>query len=154
MSRLALLATGLTAVLLAIAPSDAAAQGEEWRMESNPYQEDIPYTIGTTMNPGVVVEGVRWNSFTIDVTEDDVPRGIATVDAEVTVNLENRRSKSARVLVIFLLEDADGNPLERIPIPQFKVGGDRVKERTESVKLPGNVVRGTSRIYLFFEVLQ
>ena len=84
----------------------AQAQTVEWRVVENPYQEDVAYTVGATFNPGVVVEGVRWHSFTVTVPSDVFTEG-ETVDTEVTVVFENRRSKSAKVLAILLLEVAD-----------------------------------------------
>ena len=33
-------------------------------------------------------------------------------------------------------------------------GGDRRKERAETVELAGSVINATERVYLFFEILQ
>jgi len=145
-----LLVAALTAATIAVS---AQAQTVEWRVVENPYQEDVAYTVGATFNPGVIVEGVRWHSFTLAAPTEVFTEGEA-VDTEVTVVFENRRSKGAKVLAILLLEDVDGNPLERVQIPPFKVGGDRRKERVETVVLPGAVINATERAYLFFEILQ
>lgn len=129
------------------------AQTAEWRLVDNPYQEDVPYTINEVFEPGVTVEGVRWLSFSIvspnrEALDDEQP---AQVDARVV--MENRRPKSAKILVILLLEDADGRPLERIEIRQFKVPGNRVKDRTETVELSKAVLDDTRRAYIFLEVV-
>ena len=131
----------------------ASAQTKEWRQADNPYQEDIEYTIGATFTPTVVIEGVRWHSFTIDVTDRDALVDSETVEVEVTLELENRRSKSAKVLIILLLEDADGRPLERIEVRPFKVGGNRAKVRDETAELPTPVIETARRAYLFLEIL-
>ena len=51
------------------------------------------------------------------------------------------------------IEDADGNPLERIEVRSFKVASGRLKERTESVVLSSTTINATERVYLFFEVM-
>ncbi len=53
------------------------------------------------------------------------------------VEFENRRAKSARILVILLLEDENGSPLDRIEIATFKLASGRLKEKNETVKLSG-----------------
>lgn len=143
----------LSAFIAAGFAASAEAQTSEWRVVDNPYQEDVEYAIGATFHPGVAVEGMRWHSFTIAPLTTMLMEG-ETTETEVTVVFENRRSKGARVLAILLLEDADGNPLDRVQIPPFKVGGDRRKERVETVELSGAVINATERVYLFFEIMK
>jgi hypothetical protein len=131
----------------------SAAQSAEWRVAENPYQEDVAYRIGDTFNPGVVVEGVRWHSFTVVAPDRGPTAGGVNLSTDLTVEFENRGSKSAKVLVILLLEDADGNPLERIEVRSFKVASGRLKERTEDIVLSSTTLDETERVYLFFEVV-
>lgn len=151
------LAPGIIAVLVGListaAAPPSAAQTAEWRVSDNPYQEDVAYRVGETFNPGVVVEGVRWHSFTVVAPDRGPTGGGVNLSTDLTVEFENRGSKSAKVLVILLLEDADGNPLERIEVRSFKIAGGRLKERTESVVLSSATVDATERVYLFFEVM-
>jgi len=140
--------------IVSIMASPAVAQDDEWRVVDNPYQEDIEYQIGATHTPGVEVEGVRWRSFKIETIERGLFAVGESVDTEVTLAIENRRTKSAKILVIMLLEDENGNPLDRIEARQFKVAAGRLKERTENVRLSGEVLNSTRRIYVFFEILQ
>jgi hypothetical protein len=141
-------------IAAAVVAVPVTAQEPEWRVEENPYQEDVDYVIGDVFNPQVVVNGVRWQSFAIALPERGVLMEGEVVTTDVAVVFENRGRGSARVLVILLLEDADGNPLDRVEIRPFKVGGDRVKDRTESVELTAAVIDATRRAYLFFEVLE
>ena len=69
------------------------------------------------------------------------------------MEFENRGSKSAKVLVILLFENADGNPLERVEVRPFKVASGRLKDRTESIVLSSTTINATERAYLFFEVV-
>jgi len=110
--------------------------------------------VGDVFEPQVAVNDVRWQSFTIAAPDRGALMDGEIVYTDVSVVFENRGRGSARVLVILLLEDADGNPLDRVEIRQFKVGGDRVKERNESVELSSAVIGATRRAYLFFEILE
>jgi hypothetical protein len=152
-----LLAPGTIAVLVGLMLSAAAAPSEaqsaEWKVSDNPYQEDVAYRIGDTFKPGVVVEGVRWHSFTVAAPDRGPTGGEVNLSTDLTVEFENRGTKSAKVLVILLLEDADGNPLERVEVRQFKVASGRMKERTENVVLSSRTISETERTYLFFEVM-
>ena len=128
------------------------AQSDDWRIVENPYQEDIEYTLGSTFTPKVEVEGVRWRS-----SHHRGARRGSLVDGdeaeiEVTIEFENRGNASARILVILLLEDADGNPLDRIEAKQFKLAAGRLKERKETVRLPAANIKAVRRVYVFFEV--
>ncbi len=131
----------------------AFGQDSEWTAVDNPYQEDVEYSIGDTFNPGVVVEGVRWHSFIVAAPDRAFASDRVNVSTDLTVQVENRGTKSAKVLVILLLEDAEGNPLERIEVRQFKVPSGRLKERTESIVLSTATLNSTERVYLFFEVM-
>lgn len=141
-------------VTAAVMASPSSAQNPDWRVVDNPYQEDIEYTIGTTHEPGVEVDGIRWRSFGIVTPERDPFAGGEPIRADVLVEFENRNSKSAKILVILLLENEDGAPLERIEVGQFKLSGNRLKERKVTAELAPEVVDATRKIYVFCEVLE
>jgi hypothetical protein len=143
----------VAALALAVAVP-VAAQSIEWRVVDNPYQEDVNYAVGDRFEPGVAVRDIRWRSFTIAAPDRDPFAGGQTVDVEVIVEVENRRTDGVRILIILLLEDGDGNPLDRIEIPAFKVPGSRLKDRRQIAALPTTVIEATRRVYLFFEVLE
>lgn len=148
-----LIVTIAAVVTAASISTPALAQSGDWRIVENPYQEDIEYNLGSTSTPRVEVEGVRWRAFTIDA-----PDGASLVDGEdaeieVAFEFENRGTKSAKILLIFLLEDADGSPLDRIEAKPFKLTSGRLKERKETVKLPAANLKAVERVYVFFEVM-
>ena len=145
------IAAMLTAVVLA---APAMAQDPEWRIVENPYQEDIEYNIGTTLAPMVEVDGIRWRSFSVERPDLSLAEDSDTVDTEVVFEFENRRRKSARILVILLLEDESGAPLDRIEAKPFKLAGGRLKERKETASISAGNLRSAQRVYLFFEVLE
>jgi len=153
-SSLARLVISIAAVVSVVAISThAAAQSADWRVVENPYQEDIEYSLGSTFTPRVEIEGVRWRSFTIEAPDRESLIDGEDAEAEVTMEFENRSDTSAKVLVILLLEDGDGNPLDRIEARQFKLASGRLKERKETVKLPAANLKAVERVYVFFEVM-
>ncbi len=150
MSRLLVsIATVVATVAISI---PALAQSDDWRVVENPYQEDISYTLGSTFRPRVEVEGVRWRLLTIEAPDEATLFDGDEAEVEITNEFENRSSASARILVILLLEDADGNPLDRIETKQFKLAAGRLKERKETVRLPAAKIKAVERVYVFFEV--
>ena len=142
----------ITATATTVAPG--MAQDADWRIVGNPYQEDIEYSFGSTHTPRIEVDGVRWHSFRIETPDGALLTDGETVETDVTLEIENRRTKSAKILVILLLEDENGNPLDRIEVKQFKVTGGRLKERTETASLSSEIITSARRVYVFFEVLQ
>jgi len=142
-----------TVIAATVAATPVMAQNSDWRVVENPYQEDIEYSIGTTHVPNIEIDGVRWRSFRIEAPDSSLLVDGKTVKTELTLEFENRRTKSAKILVIFLLEDENANPLERIEAKQFKVAGGRLKEKKETANLPSEVIRSARRVYVFFEVL-
>jgi hypothetical protein len=145
-----------TAALIAAAvltATAAAAQTPEWRITENPYQEDIEYELGSTHTPMVEVDQIRWRSFNIARPDFGLVEAEETISVDVTFEFENRRDKSAKVLVILLLENENGDPLERIEARPLKLAAGRFKERKETAKLSVEILRAARRAYLFFEVL-
>jgi len=134
--------------------SETFAQDATWRLVDNPYQEDLEYTVGEIASPRVEINGVRWQSFMVQPGQDPNDRRYGRVPVELTVEVENRRTESEKVLVILLLEDADGAPLDRIEVGTFKVPAGRIRERTESADMLGQVLLDTRRVYVFFEVME
>ena len=145
------IATGITAAAMA---SPVLAQDPDWRIVENPYQEDIEYSVGATHAPMIEVDGVRWRSFSLETPDFDLVGDDETVDTEVVLEFENRRIKSAKILVILLLEDENGDPLDRIAAKPFKLAGGRLKERKETAKLSVADLKAARRVYLFFEILK
>lgn len=141
----------ITATVMAV---PVEAQNPDWRIVENPYQEDIEYSIGESHAPMVQVAGVRWRSFSIERPDFGLVDDDEIVDIEVVFEFESRREKSARILVILLLEDENGAPLDRIEAKSFKLAAGRLKERKEDVKIQARNLKAAQRVYLFFEVVE
>jgi hypothetical protein len=138
----------LTVVLI----GSATAQEDVYRTVDNPFQDDFEYRINTDLRPMVEVDGVRWTRFAIHTKAG---QEIATdKEVPVTVELEivNSNQKKAKVLVIALLEDSGGGPLDRIECKPVAASANRLKKSVQKFKLPGDVLEATRRVYLFIEV--
>lgn len=141
--------TGL--VILALVAT-ATAQENEYRIAESPFQEDFEFTVNSDLEPQVEIAGVRWNRFGVHVKDG---REIDFNKSNpVTVELEfvNTNPEGAKVLVIALFEDANGNPLERVECARVSAGSNRPKESVQKFKLSGIVLDATRRVYLFCEV--
>ena len=128
------------------------AQEGEYRTVNNPFQDGFEYRINTDLRPMVEVDGVRWTRFAIHTKAG---QEIATdKDMPVTVELEfvSSNQKKVKVLVIALLEDSSGGPLDRIECKPVAASTNRLKESVQKFKLPGNVLEAMRRVYLFIEV--
>jgi hypothetical protein len=130
----------------------SAAQDGEYRSVDNPFQGEFDFTVNSDIEPLIEIDGVRWRRFGLHVkagreidTEKDVP---VTVENDVL----NTTGSSAKVMVIVLLEDAAGTPLDRVECKTVSVGSDRLKESVQKFKLHGAVLEATRKIYLFFEI--
>jgi hypothetical protein len=132
----------------------SSAQETMWRLVDNPYQEDLEYTLGTTSTPRIEVNGVRWRSFLVEARRDPNLAAYDQISVDLTVEVENRSTQTEKVLIILLLEDADGAPLDRIAVKTFKIPSGRLKERTQSASILGQVLLDTRRVYAFFEILE
>ena len=149
MQRRVLVTSFLLVVGLAAA---ATAQEGEYRAVDNPFQEDFEYRINTDLQPNVEVEGVRWTRFGVHTKRgQDI---VADKNMSVTVELEfvSSNQRGVKVLVIALLEDSDGRPLDRVECKPVTVSTNRLKESVQKFKLLGSVLESTRRVYLFVEV--
>ena len=130
----------------------ATAQEDEYRAVDSPFQDEFEYRINTDLRPMVEVDGVRWTRFGIHTKEG---REIAAdKNMPVTVELEfvNSNQRGVKVLVIALLEDSRGGPLDRIECKLVSASTNRLKKSVQKFKLPGNVLEAMRRVYLFVEV--
>jgi hypothetical protein len=144
--------TAAALILFRAAVGPAAAQETEFRPVSNPFQEGFPYTVGEELAPNVSIDDVRWTLVQVatkgnrEIAED---REIPVV---VDLEFENRGERGADLLVILLLEDEDGDPLERIRCNPIRAGAGRFKTSTQKAKVMGDALLNTRRLYLFCEL--
>jgi hypothetical protein len=146
-------AVGPTAALIVLgtAASPAAAQEAEFQSVANPFQDGYLYAVGDDLAPNVSIDGVRWTLVRVAAKgERDI---VADKEIPVIVDLEfeNRRDRSVGLLVVLLLENENGDPLERIRCNPIRAGSGRFKASRQKAKVMGNALLATKRLYLFCE---
>jgi hypothetical protein len=130
----------------------AAAQETDFRPVSNPFQEGYSYRIGEDLVPAVDLEGLRWTLVRVAAKSDREISAGQDVQVNVDIEFENRGENAVKVLVVLLLEDQQGNPLERLQIEPFRAGAGRFKAVRQKLKVPGDALLATEGLYLFCEI--
>jgi hypothetical protein len=130
----------------------SAAQEGEYRSVDNPFQGEFDFTVNTNIQPLIEVDGVRWRRFGLHVKAGRDIDSEKEVAVTVENDLLNTTGSSAKVMVIVLLEDAAGTPLDRVECKTVSVGADRLKESAQKFKLHGAVLEATRKVYLFYEI--
>ena len=128
-----------------------AAQGSNYSVVDNPFQEEFDYAIGTDLEPGVEVDGVQWVRFSLRPRSDREFPPDRPVPVIVELDLVNT-SDSADILVIVLFEDEHGIALDRLELGSISAGRDRPREVVQKHKVIASVLDATRKVYLFFEV--
>ena len=141
----------LLLLLLAGALVTAVAAAEDFAVVANPYQAEFPFAIDAELRPAVEVDGIRWLSLRVTPKDADDVRSGEQTTAFVTFELENRRDEGATAIVIALLEDEQGNGLDRVECEPVEVPGASAKSFRYKTKIQGDVLLATKKIYLFLE---
>ncbi len=138
------------AALLTVAALAGLVAAQEGRPVENPYQAEVTYELGKAVDPGVVIEGVRWGALKV------VPRGELRPGSRVKCTLEfgfeNRSDRTVRIDVVLLLEDAAGTTLHRLEVKPMRLGSGRRKVFHDTYRLPADALRSLRKLYLFCEV--
>lgn len=138
-------------VILTLATA-ASAQESQYRVVESPFQEDFEFAVNTDLEPGVEVAGVRWTRFGVHVKGEREIEAEKNIPVTVELGFVNTNSGGAKVLVIALFEDAEGNPLERVECSKVNANTNRLKESVQKFKISGSVLTAVQRVYLFCEV--
>ena len=130
----------------------AGAQEGSVRSVGNPYQEGVPYSVGDDLTPDVEIDGARWTLVRIAPNAAKNPKPGRDTPVVADLRFDNRSERSARLSVVLMLEDEDGNQLERLKFPGLKLAANRVKEFQYKFTVPGDDLLATRRVYLFCQV--
>ncbi len=137
--------------MLFCVPGIAYSQQGQIQKVENPFQEEFDYTVNTELTPNVEVDGVRWSRFAVRTKEGEEFAADNIVPVTVEFDLFNT-TESAKVLVIVLFENENGNPLGRIECKRVSTGRERLREVVQKFKIDGSVLLVTRKVYLLFEV--
>jgi hypothetical protein len=119
---------------------------------ASPYQGEYPYTIGTDLTPPVSVEGVHIDAIRVAPRQEGEIAADRDIEVEVTSTFTNNGAKTVRVLVVLLLEDGQGNALERLEMPSVRVPSEKTRSGNERFTVRGRIVLDTQKVYLFCEL--
>ena len=119
---------------------------------ASPYQAEYPYAVGTDLTPQVSIEGVQIDAIRVAPREQGEVAADRDVEIEVTSTLTNNGAKTVHVLVVLLLEDGQGNALERLEMPSVRVPSEKTRSGNERFTVRGRIVLDTEKVYLFCEL--
>jgi len=144
--------TYISFLIVGLALATASAQEASIRQVDNPYQEDLPYRIGSDLVPGIEVEGVRWERVSVATKDGGTPE--AGSDHPVVVELEfnNQQRAGVDLTVVLLLEDESGGELQRLACPEYRLGGNKTKVFRPKFSVSGDDLLATRNMYVFCRV--
>ncbi len=139
------------AIMISLIWSLAVAQ--DFEGDETSAQNGFPYVIDETADPELEVAGVRFNLVRVAPKDMDKVRSGKEISSTVYLGFENTSELAARVRVLIVLEDADGNKLDDIGPAEIKIGAGDVKEEKLKERIAGDALLGTKSIYIDFEIL-
>ncbi len=137
--------------ILAAGPAPAQESEVRYTEAENPWQGEVQYTVGETINPAVEIAGIRWFGLQVTPTSGTLPSG-TEVKAVVRMGFENTTGHNVNVLVVLIFEDEHGTGLDRVELKKVRVKAGQRKVSKEKIRIQADVLRATARLYLFAEV--
>jgi hypothetical protein len=129
-----------------------AAGAQEVEQVSSPYQGEYAYTVGTDLTPHVSIDGVQIDALRIAPREGEEVTADRDVQVGVASTFTNNGSKTVHVLVVLLLEDEQGNSLERLELASLRVPSGKTRSGDQQFSVRGRVVLDLRKVYLFCEL--
>jgi hypothetical protein len=142
-------ATALIVLGTAVGPT--VAQEAEFQSVSNPFQDGYLYAVGEDLAPNVSIDGVRWTLVRVATKGDRDIVADKEIPIIVDLEFENRRDRPVDLLVVLLLENENGDPLDRIRCNPIHAGSGRFKVSRHKAKVMGDDLLASRRLYLFCE---
>ena len=95
---------------------------------------------------------MRWAGLSVEPRDGrDLETG-RVIPTNVTFEFENTTEETMTAAAVILFEDAQGNSLFRLMFDPVRVAAGRERSDRQKVKLLGEVLRDTRKLYLFCEV--
>lgn len=144
--------TGAMVIVCLALAVPVAAQQRGVKQVASPYQASYAYRVGETLDPGVALDGIRWDVVRVQPQEGEALTGRRQVVTEVDLRFSNPGTRKGRMLVILLFETQEGESLGRIEFSPVKIQPGRVTEEKQRFKLDAELLNATRRIYVFCEL--
>lgn len=135
---------------LVLLPWGALGQETGFVTVDNPFQDERPIKLGEPITLRIEVAETRFLELTLTCQEELEPG--KTAKCQLTLTGQRQGSSKAEILPILLLEDENGETLERLTPSPFKVKGNKPFEHQETLKVTGNALKAVAKIWIYLEV--
>lgn len=136
--------TGALALLLAA--SAFAQDPGQYQVAENPFQGEYTVTLGTAVPLRAAVAGVQLDTLTISAAAGDRPT------CEVALSGANQGDEKVTLAAVLLLEDANGQALERLTLTKFRVKAGRSFNVDEALGVQPSTLAAIAKVYVFIRV--
>jgi hypothetical protein len=116
----------------------------------NPFQGDFTFVLGQAVGLHVDIQGVRLDSVTVSAVGEVRPGQKVKCEAVLAGN--NTTDKKPTLTTVLLLEDADGQTLEKVTLDPFKAKAGREFQERQKVTVGGDALAAAHKVYLFIQV--
>jgi hypothetical protein len=136
-------------VLVLIAPTLAQ---QTFTPSDSPFQGEFEYTVGDQLNPQVAIANLRWLDLRVFTKSGkEIKRGKPN-PTTIELRFDNRSDETRTATVVILFEDEIGNSLLRHACEPVRVNSGDEKIGREKVRIQGDVLLATQKIYVYCEV--
>ncbi len=139
-------------LIIGLVAAAASAQEAPVRQVDNPHQEDVPYSIGSDLEPRISIDGVIWERVRVATKDGGTPEAGGKHAVTVDLEMSNQRRAGVDFTVVLLLEDEQGAQLQRLACPEYRLGGGKSKVFQSNFSVPGDALLATRNMYLFLRV--
>lgn len=143
-----------TRILVAavLATTSAGLPAREPVQAPNPYQGEMSFDPGQSLDPAVMIAGVDWFQLKLDIL-DELESG-TNARTEVSLGFRNTSADDVEVLVILLFQGSEGEALERVTLEPMRVRDGRERTETDRYRIPSEALQQARTLYVFCEVEQ
>ena len=139
-------------LIVGLAVAAASAQDESVRQSDSPYQEEMPYRFGDDLEPAIDIEGARWQRTRLKTKNGEAPEAGREHTVLAELEFDNQRRGGVTLTVVLLLRDENGDELQRLACPEYRLGGNRSKVFKSKFSVTGDDLIATRSVYLFCRV--
>ncbi len=139
-------------LIIGLAMATASAQEKPLRQVGNPYQEELPYRIGSDLEPAIDIEGIRWQRVRLTPKDGGDPEAGRDHVVVAELQFDSQRRGGVTLTVVLLLQDETGGELHRLTSPAFRLGSNKTKTFEPKFSISGDDLLATRSMYLFCRV--
>jgi hypothetical protein len=138
-------------VIALLLPASIAAQ-QEFATAESPFQGEFEYSIGDQLRPQIAIANLHWLGLRIYIKSGKEPESGKQITTTIELQFENPTEDALRASAVILFEDRIGNSLLRHSCRTIRVGAGKEKLGREKVKIQGDLLLATEKVYFYCEV--